>query len=190
MATFGQKNWEISKKKDGIEVYTKDAPGWPIKAYLARGMIEKPFADVVKYMYAIDRRKEWVADCTVSDVINKKGNEEFIVHFVIDTPWPTQDRDMVVKIIVDKTTEKDAVFFRFISMPNYIPKKEEYIRIQKAIGYWKVRKVNETRTEISSEGKSTTGGDIPTWVSNLFVTDNPFQSIKNIREILEAPESE
>jgi len=187
LSLFSQKNWEIAKKKNGIEVYTKDAAGWPIKAYLARGMINKPYSEVLTYMYQVELRKDWVADCSTSDVLHKVGDNEFIVYFVINTPWPTEDRDMVVKIIVDTETEEGAVFFRFTCLPHYIPEKEGITRIQKAVGYWKVRKVNETTTEVSSEGRSTTGGNIPEWLANMFVEDNPYESIKNIREIMESP---
>ena len=187
LSLFAQKNWEIAKNKNGIEVYTKDAPGWPIKAYLARGMIEKSFDTVATYMRQIHLRKEWVADCSKSEVLHKVGNTEFIVHFVIETPWPTENRDMVLKIYIDKETEAGAVFFRFTSLPNYIPQIEGTVRVQRAIGYWKVRKVNETRTEISTEGRSTTGGTIPEWLANMFVEDNPYESIKNLREILTEP---
>ena len=91
---------------------------------------------------------------------------------------------MVLKIYIDKETEAGAVFFRFTSLPNYIPQIEGTVRVQKAIGYWKVRKVNETRTEISTEGRSTTGGTIPEWLASMFVEDNPYESIKNLREML------
>jgi hypothetical protein len=153
-------------------------------------MINKPFHEVLDYMYKLSLRKEWVADCTVSDVLHQQDNTEFIVYFVIDAPWPTSDRDMVLKIIVDTTTEKDAVYFRFTALPNYIPIKDDNVRVNKAIGYWKVRKVTDQITEVSTEGKSTTGGEIPEWLANLFVEDNPYNSILNLRNILENPKED
>ena len=71
-----------------------------------------------------------------------------------------------------------------------MPEKDDKVRVNKAIGYWKVRKIDENRTEISTEGKSSAGGDIPEWLANMFVEDNPYNSITNLVKILEAPPEE
>ncbi|MGB0402943.1 MAG: START domain-containing protein [Salibacteraceae bacterium] len=184
-----QKDWELAKSKNGIEVFTKDAPGWPIKAYFARGMVKVDYRTAMDYMLQLNKRKEWVQDCSASDVLHKEGDSISIVYFHIDTPWPTSDRDMVLKIMPDSNAEKGATFFRFEGMAHYIPEKEDIVRINKATGYWKVRYVDETMVEISTQGKSETGGDLPEWLANMFVTESPYQSIENLRAILGAPQS-
>jgi len=35
------------------------------------------------------------------------------------------------------------------------------------------------------EGKSNAGGDVPEWLANMFVEDNPFKSLTNLKEHFE-----
>lgn len=178
-------NWELAKKKLGVEVYTKEAPGWPLKAYLARGIINAPFDSVAKYMHDFSLRKEWYPNCSTSDIIHTLGQKEMIVYMVVDAPWPTSDRDIVFKVIADTSDDKNTITYQVKALAHYIPVKEDYVRINRSIGYWKVHKINGQKTEVITEGRAETGGEVPSWLANMFVEDSPLESILNLRGKLE-----
>lgn len=177
---FSQEKWTTAKNKDGIEVQTKDAPGWPIKTYRAWVSFNGNQDDIVKYLMDWEKRIEWNYGLSEIKVLYQ-GTEETIVYWRYDQTWPVDNRDLVTKNYLEKQDEK-TTFIRFTGLPNYIPRKEGCVRIEKTIGYYRITQLEENIVEVASEAKSTTGGDIPKWLANMFLVDAPYESLKALRE--------
>ncbi len=115
--------------------------------------------------------------------MHKSGNDEFIVYYVFAAPWPVDDRDIISKSMCNKEPD-GSYLIRVSTIPHYIPKKKDYVRIEKAQGLWKIRQLDENTTEVILEGKSNTGGEVPEWLANMFIEDNPFKSLTNLKRAL------
>lgn len=175
-----QKEWTTAKKKNGIEVQTKEFPGWPIKASRSWVAFNGTQKEVVDYLLEWDKRPDWTKDLIEIKLLHKNKNE-FIVYWKYDVPWPAEDRDMITKIIMDQDTE-GTIFLRYTGLPNYVPRKDDAVRIERIIGYWRIRQLEENIVEVATQAKTTTGGDIPTWIANMFIEENPYETLKALRE--------
>ncbi|MCB0480010.1 MAG: hypothetical protein KDC83_01200 [Flavobacteriales bacterium] len=175
-----QEKWTTEKRKNGVEVQVKDAPGWPIKTYRAWVSFNGNQQEVIDYMLQWEKRIEWNYALTEIKVLHQHGDET-IVYWRYDMPWPVEDRDLITKIIFEKQDEK-TTFMRFTALPDYIPRKTDCVRIEKAIGYYRVVQLEPNIVEVASEAKSTTGGEIPSWVANMFIVDSPYETLKALKE--------
>jgi len=179
-----QEKWELKKNKNSVKVWTKDAPGWTLKQYRGACLINANVDSVYNFVIDWDKRTSWYSDNTICKVLHKSGSTEFIVYYVFAAPWPVDDREIISKSMCIKEAD-GSYLIRSSALPNYIPRNEDYVRIEKSIGFWKIRQLDENTTEVILEGKSNTGGEVPEWLANMFVEDNPFKSLTNLKEHFE-----
>ncbi len=184
LVSYAQEKWELKKDKNSVKVWTKDAPGWTLKQYRAACLINANVDSVYNFIIDWDQRTSWYSDNTLCKVLHKSGDNEFIVYYVYAAPWPVDDRDVVSKVLCNK--EPDGSYLIHVSaLPNYIPRKKDYVRIEKALGLWKIQQIDENTTQVLLEGKSNAGGEVPEWLANMFIEDNPFKSLTNLKEHFE-----
>lgn len=175
-----QEKWELKKNKNSVKVWTKDAPGWTLRQYRAACLINANVDSVYNYIVDWDQRTSWYSDNTVCKVLHKSGDSEFIVYYVYAAPWPVDDRDVVSKVMCNK--ELDGTYLiRVSTLPNYIPREKDYVRIERAQGLWKISQLDENTTQVLLEGKSNAGGAVPEWIANMFIEENPFKSLTNLK---------
>lgn len=181
---IAQNKWELKKDKSSVRVWTKEAPGWALKQYRAACLINANVDSVYNFVIDWSKRTSWYSDNTVCKVLHKSGNSEFIVYSVYAAPWPVDDRDIISKAMCNKEPD-GSYLIRVSAIANYIPREKDYVRIEKAVGLWKIRQLDENTTEVLLEGKSNTGGDVPEWLANMFVEDNPFKTLTNLKKHFE-----
>ena len=72
-------------------------------------------------------------------------------------------------------------------VPNFIPPKNDIVRLKKLQAQWKfIPKVNGT-VDINFTLLIDLGGDLPSWLVNLAIADGPFETVLNMRkEIMKA----
>ncbi len=176
--------WELKKNKNSVRVWTKKAPGYTLKQYRAACLINADADSVYNFIIDFDKRTSWYSDNTICKVLHKSGNSEFIVYYAYGAPWPVDDRDIISKSMCNKEPD-GSYLIQHSAIANYIPREKNYVRIEKATGLWKIRQVDENTTEVFMEGKSNAGGNVPEWLANMFVEDNPFKSLTNLKEHFE-----
>jgi hypothetical protein len=179
-----ENKWELKKNKNSVRVWTKKAPGYTLKQYRAACLINANADSVYNFIIDFDKRTSWYSDNTICKVLHKSGNSEFIVYYAYGAPWPVDDRDIISKAMCNKEPD-GSYLIQHSAIANYIPREKDYVRIEKATGLWKIRQVDENTTEVFMEGKSNAGGDVPEWLANMFVEDNPFKSLTNLKEHFE-----
>ena len=179
-----QDEWELKKNKNSVKVWTRAVPGYSLKQYRAACLINADADSVFNFIIDFDKRTSWYSANTNCEVLHKSGNSEFIVYYVYAAPWPIDNRDIISKAMCNKEPD-GSYLIQHSAIANYIPREKNYVRIEKATGLWKIRQIDENTTEVFMEGKSNAGGDVPEWLANMFVEDNPFKSLTNLKEHFE-----
>ncbi|UTW64330.1 hypothetical protein KFE98_09380 [bacterium SCSIO 12741] len=174
-STKAQEKWTLQKKSNGVQVYTKDAPGWPLRAYRAVTRFPAQADSVMAFLMEWDNRTDWMKSCKESKLLHQSQQKEFIIYNVYEAPWPVDDRDIVVKFVHSEDTAGNQ-FLYYTAIPHYIPKKDDYVRIPRSEGFWRITQIDAETVEVFQEGRATTGGSIPTWLADASVEDNPHES--------------
>jgi hypothetical protein len=106
------------------------------------------------------------------------------VYTVSNAPWPVSDRDAVVKTTIIRDPTSRAVQIRSHAVPKLIPEEKGHIRVQMVDSRWDLTPLPDNRVEVSYFVHSDPGGQIPTWLINSMVIDQPFNTLRNLRDIL------
>ncbi len=175
-----QEQWELKKNKNSVQVWTKNAPGWDLRQYRAICQINASAEDVYNFIMQFDKRTEWYSDNSECKVLHKDGNEEFVVYEVYAAPWPVDDRDVISKVLSSKEANGNYLI-RSSALPNYAPRKKDLVRIEKALGTWKIEQLDQNVTQVTMEAKANTGGEVPEWLANMFIEESPFKSLTNLK---------
>lgn len=177
-------DWELRKNEDGIKVYTKKVSTSSFDAFKAEMEIKASVQDVVKLLKDIEHYDRIFPDMAESKLLKMEGDSTQIQYTRTDVPWPVSDRDGIYKMTFreDKKTGGVSTFAR--SVPDYLPEKEDAVRIQASTSSWRIYPVAEGKIHVEYEVQADPGGSIPDWLANSAVVDVPFETFEMLKAVL------
>ncbi len=183
--TVSAKNgdWELEKNETGIKVYTRTIEGEDIREFKATVLLDAPVKKVADIILDINNYASWYPQISEAKIIKKIHSNEYYVYNVIDLPWPTSDRDGVSKMNI--TITEAATTIKIEAINGIKPKNPDYVRITKSYGYWKLTKQG-TKTSLHFQYFANPGGSLPDWVINMYIVDNPFETLQILRTKLKS----
>lgn len=177
-----QDGWYTEFTKNGITVYTRAVPGSDIKEFKGIGVIDAP-ADVVNNVLDdIPNLANWMPDCLVSRIVEKKSNDFMILYQVIKTPWPLNSRDFTFETRITKDKEKIIRTVKAVPHPSY-PPTGNYVRITNMTGQWTlIRQDNNTKTLAIYQIKTDPAGNIPVAIANTTSKKLPYETLLRLKQ--------
>ncbi|MBK8924452.1 MAG: hypothetical protein IPM74_00780 [Crocinitomicaceae bacterium] len=177
---FADTDWELAKDEDGIKVYTREVDGWDVEEFKVisvfkakRSTIYSTLIDVVKY-------PEWYPDIIESQLCKKVSDTEYYCYSKLDIPWPSDDRDGECHITVEHNETEKITTINLDVCSKYKAKEEGYVRMTRGKGFWKLTTKGET-TVVRYQYLSDPAGSIPAWIINMFIVDNPYNTVLALR---------
>jgi hypothetical protein len=85
-----------------------------------------------------------------------------------------------LNILQDSVTKVMTILADCI--PNYIPVKEDIVRVPVSKAIWKVTPSGAGRIYIDYQLQVDVGGNVPSWIFNMFISRGPYESFKNLKE--------
>ncbi|MCR9288952.1 MAG: START domain-containing protein [Bacteroidetes bacterium] len=180
---FSQQNWELSKEKEAIKIYTSESDKGLdfIKGYL---IINTSIPRLLEVLTNHTDFVNWSYNCLESKRLEKISDLEYYVYSLTDVPWPVSDRDNVtrqkISYLKDGVVKVDLEDF-----PEKYPKQNDIVRIPYLKGYWLFEPISDHQTAVEYYLHASPGGNIPEWLANAGVTDAPFQTLKGLRAVAE-----
>ena len=175
--------WELAKNEGGIKVYTRKVEGRAVKSYKAKAIINAPI-DKVYFIYTDLKSYQKVMQDQAEIELLEKNNNRYILYSKIDMPWPANDRDMVSETKIEKK-DNGQIIIRSKCLKNRLAPKKDYVRIKDCWEIVTLTPVGNDKVEIQIEGLFDAGGSLPGWLVNMFLVDSPFDTIKNIKKMVE-----
>jgi hypothetical protein len=180
-AVVAQQTWTLKRNEQGIKIYTTPEPDH-IQHIKAELDFSSPITKISETIMDVGALQKWVYKCSSSQLIAKQGDSVVVYRHVTDAPWPFEDRDQVAKFTVRKDVKTGVVTISSKLVKGY-PQYPGYVRIQHSEAEWKlVPQPNKVQAfyELSFDP----GGNIPSWLINLFITDGPFHTFINLKKVL------
>lgn len=176
--------WELQKNQDGISVYTKPvlvSEGNEQLAYKGVTVVKASIDRLLEVMKDVNNFDKWIHNCYEAKVLQTVNDNERIVYQKTHFPWPTQDRDSILK----QTFVRESASLIRLNMVNHDgAKNDDFIRIPYFNGYWSFKDLGNGKIEIVYEAVADSGGSIPSFIGDRFIVDVPFYSIKGLVEYL------
>ncbi len=177
-----ENQWELKKDKDGIRVFTKKIQGSPMRAFRGEmeltanlDIIESLFKDVVRFT-------EWSPGAKKVEPLKEEVNSRTF-YLQTEAPWPVTDRDGIYQFTFQREAGKLTI--NATCLPEYLPPRKKHVRVPKSEGFWQFEEKADGLIHIIYENHSEPGGSIPGWLANSAVVNLPFESLQNLRQMVQ-----
>lgn len=180
--TLAENSWELEKNANGIKVYTRTTASSPIKEFKAITTINADKLKISNILMKINNYVNWYPDISESSLLKIINANERIVYYKLDVPWPADDRDAVMKFEINK--QPHEILIKMNSLTGYKAKIDGVVRIGKATGFWKLT-TDGKKTKVIYQFLADPVGNLPAWIINMMIVDNPYKTMIALKEQLE-----
>ena len=181
---MAQGKWELKKNQDGIAVYTRKAAKGSIKELRVVCELDATKAQLISTIENIADYNSWVYSNKKSTILKMITPQNIIYYTQSHLPWPIKDRDLIVELNITPTPE--VLNIQAKSLPDYLPKEADYIRVPYSLALWKVTQAADNKLKVDYTFSIDPGGSIPSWIVNATLTIGPFNSFVKLKQILKA----
>ena len=184
----GENSWQFKRKKDKIEIYTRNITETGVKELKLHTQMKTSLNSIFALFDDVSRNTDWVYGAKEAKILNIIAPNHMIEYTVSDFPWPLQDRDLVTNSVVEQDPETKVVRARSVAVPEAYPKRKGLVRITKLDAEWTLTPLPDGIIDIVYVIKTDPGGNIPVFLTNIFIDKGPIQTIEKMREMLKLPE--
>ncbi len=180
--------WKFQGEKEGIKTYKADVSNSKIKAIKLETIFQAPLNQLVAVLLDIKSSPEWAYKTKSAIILKQVSPTEVYYYTELSMPWPVVNRDFVGHLIATQNPSTKIVTIDGPVVPDYVPKKKDLVRIEKSVGKWVLTPINDRETKVEYSLQVDPGGGAPAWLVNLFASEGPTQSLKNLRAQLKKPD--
>ncbi len=183
-------DWELAKDKQGIQVYTRSVEGSPIKAFRGEIEVDASLNSVLGVLDDAPAFVEWFHNCRQSVELSRADYLDRLQYMAIDFPWPTDDRDMIVRNRITYDLESQHVRISLLAIAekglqpgvqNRVPTGEGRRRVSEMVGFFDLQGLPGERTKVVYQLHLDPAGAVPASIVNAMIVDNPYGTLKGLR---------
>ena len=172
--------WDLVHDDEGIVVETKLVDGSDVRAFRAMTTIDASMDAIIDILMTPASCTKWIHNCSLGRSLEKGDATNVYSYQVSDMPWPSSDRDIVLRLELVDFAEGKKV--RMNSVSGLVP-DESYHRIEKSNGYYELIPEEPGRTSVTWFQHTELGGNVPAWLINQLIVDLPLNSLINLRKL-------
>lgn len=179
LIVFSQK-WELNSDKDGIKVYLKKEIGKATKSYKVVSTVNADLKTVVSIFGNFKMYPKWFSEMkNFTLLINT--SKKAVYYTVFDMPIPFTNRDLVVNIDISHPTKDKYVYKSTIPKKTYFSETLKYVRIKTFQETATLKAISKNKVLITFIGNGDLGGNVPTWLQNMFIDRGSVSMIRTIK---------
>lgn len=181
-ADANHSSWKFENREHGITVSRRERSGRALSAFRGEGKLKAEALKVLAVILDTREVEHWAYGITSARSVRHVDDRNELVYLYSNTPWPVRDRDMVVRrtVSVIKPGQEFAVTLR--CEPGAAPERKGIIRVRACESSFRVRKVDQTTTEIVYEMSLDPQGSLPQWASSFVARTAPVKTLLAIQE--------
>lgn len=178
-------DWQLVREEDNIQVYSRTLSDTVIHS--VKGVVEISasmdkllgvFEDITKCPY-------WMYRCKSATTLEQINIVERVDYILMNLPWPTWDRDLIIYSLFQQNRATKAVEIKFHTVPNRIPVKPGIVRVEKMTAVMRFVPQKNGGIQFSYEISVDPRGKIPKWMVNAMAVDFPFYTLQKVRALVE-----
>ena len=174
-------DWKKEYDDGEMKIYTR-AHTNGVKEFKGVITIETSLLNCVGLLYDVSKHPDFMYSVGEGKVVDKESDLKRYLHYIVDMPWPLDNRDIVSLVSTDQDPETKTVRITTKSTPDKIP-RTEYERMERAEGLWEFKPLNNGKVQVTYQYLSDPEG-IPTWVVNMFLLSAPKNTLNGFKETI------
>lgn len=188
-------DWRLVRDEDGVRVHMRREPGSPFQAFRASAKIRAPFERLLAVMADTPNNCLWMHGCGRSLVLKQLSLTERYVYQVNQVPAPLWPRDMIMHSRARINAARDEVTISLSAAPRFCDGEKlpackgrdqqsaaaDFVRIERAEGFYRLRKLDDNLVEVTWQMHAEPGGDISGWMADFGLADIPLKTLSALR---------
>lgn len=187
--------WRLVANQDGIKVFTRVVKGSGYEAFKGVARVRANFKNLLAILADTRTNCKWMHECGKPTILKQVSFTERYIYQVNYLPAPLWNRDIIMHSVATANKKGDVVTIRLKAVPQFCDQLKlrtcrnldqrgagkNYVRIQKAAGFFQLRKLSNKLVEVTWQMHADPGGDVFGWMANLSLVDIPFKTLKGLK---------
>lgn len=186
---FSQGDWKLIKDENKIKVFTKKEDNFKFETFKGVSTINTSIHNFISVLSNIEIFPKWGHNIKEAKLLERSGDSLQIYYSEAKAPFPYKNRDGVYLNRFRWESKKKTLLIDIEILEDYLALDEKFVRV-KGNGYWEVKELSKDTIEVIFSMQIDPGGSIPAWMANMFVEDTPYNTLINLKELLESDEYE
>ena len=185
MGIHAEEPWKLAKDAEGIKVFTRSVPGSAADEFKGIAEIDAPIEVIVEVFKDIPSFTQWYGFCKEIKLLKHDSENHRVMYFVLKTMGPVKDRDLVMEAFdkFDKQSGKNTITINALK-EELVPIQDKYVRMTDLNATYSMNRIDQDRTHVVYTVKADPAGYIPAFISNIIQKDQPFLTLKGLREMV------
>ncbi|GAC1372750.1 MAG: START domain-containing protein [Aquirhabdus sp.] len=183
----------LSIDRDGVQVWTYKQSGNPSVNYRATTVLESTLSGAVALVMDLDHCPEWAPYTGKSLILDRDTQAgTFTFRMDINFPFPLKNRDVLLTARMSQNSDGIVTIKNTVIEDPRAPIRPNFIRIDQYQGSWQFKPLPKTasgkpQVEVTTSGYAQPNGLLPIRIVNLFVHEQPFQMLRNMKNYVKNP---
>jgi len=185
MELHAEEPWKLAKDAEGIKVFTRSVPGSSADEFKGIAEIDAPVEVIVEVFKDIPSFTQWYGFCKEIKLLKHDSENHRVMYFVLKTMGPVKDRDLVMEAFdkFDKQAGTNTIAISALK-EELVPIQDKYVRMTDLNATYSMNRIDQDRTHVVYTVKADPAGYIPAFISNIIQKDQPFLTLKGLREMV------
>ena len=176
--------WSIVSDDKGVTVSTRDVANHDINEIKAKTKLKASVNQLVALFMDVNKCGLWAENCDSSKMLNKQSDNEFNLYRMIENPWPFSNRDYLLHVKGEKSTETGSTTITYENLKDQMAENDCCIRTNIVKGFWKFTPASDGFTDVTYQFHTDPGGALPASLLNNVMPDLPVNLLKAISKEL------
>lgn len=183
---LAQTNCELKKENDNIKIYGCPVEGSDLSDIRVECEVNSTIDKYIPIVLDVTRYGEWRYRESNHKVLETISDTELIYYAQVSAPFPLRDRDLILHLKLSQDSVTKILTVTINSMPDYLPHDEDFVRVPSSLSTMTLTPIGESKLKVVCDVRVDPGGQIPAWVVNMFSTQGPYETFKNLVDRMEA----
>ncbi|MCX6179107.1 MAG: START domain-containing protein [Chlorobiales bacterium] len=183
VALILHRNWKFRVEHKGIKIFSSTVDGSDMHSFKGEAEMQVSLKKLISLFHDMSGYRRWVHQLADMDVLDKTDAIEYVVRQIIKTPWPLQEREVILRTGLISVGE-NSIAVTMKGEPDYLPNNPKYHRVRHSTGMWVFTPTSHGKIRITFVMHIDPGKDIPASISNAGMFDVPFYSMNNLRNLM------
>lgn len=182
-----QEDWKLKKDKNGIKVYSRKTPNFKFDELKVDCIFEGKISQLAAVILDVNNQYQWVYKTAKSELLKQVTNADLFYYSEIECPWPFHNRDLIARMTITQNTSTKILSIVAKSVDNYLPSKKNLVRVKYSNALWTITPLNNAQFKVEYKIQIDPGDGVPAWILNMFATNGPYESFKNLKDKIMLP---
>lgn len=176
-------DWQLIKEKQGIKIYSAEGAS-NLKSIKAEAVFEGTVEKFRAILLDVGRQPAWVYGTQQAYVLQQAGNPDILYYVETHLPWPAANRDAVIRMKIAPGPAANSLSVSSEGLAQNGPHQEKNVRVLHFAAQWEVKTLSKNRISVTYLLEVDPGGSLPPWIVNLFISKGPYETFRNLSELL------